>query len=416
MKFENEQKEKSGRRLIAAPSWAWLYLSIGILVLGSLFIWLIFGKIPITVSGRGILLTNVGLFSVQSRATGTVSKGVVKPGDFVRKGDLLMTIYDPQLELKLEKSKSMVAVLEAQLKNLKQEVESEESGYKGALMVKKNALLFNISQLEEEIDFASKELIERKKLVDEGLISPLRYNEAFQNIAKQKIEMQNKISDLALLDAEIKKEYRASEIKLKEQQLRQEVEDQKVIEVALQQGKILSPYDGYVLEVLVNVGDLVNIGSPLVWLEKISQEEQSYLIFGYFQVEKGKKIKPGTRIEMTVPNINVHRYGAITGTVSDVSLYAVSQEQLLSKIHNKSLINYLTNDAAAVIQATIIPDSDPKNPQLLHWTSGGQPPEALTAGTVGEIDVIVSEVRPFYYIIPIPAFKWDVGSNKEMVK
>lgn len=407
LNIEN-QKEKKFNYLIAAPFWAWSILGIGFLILVSASLWVLFGKIPITVTGRGIVISDAGLFSVESKAEGSVFEVMVKPGTYVKKGDLLIQIFNPDLEIKNEKAKARLAMSREQFEDLKKDVYKEEYNYKKSLKIKKDALIFNIDQLQQEIDFANKEILGRKKLVDDGLISPLRYYEALQKNTEKSIEKQYKIGELATVNSEIKKEYRAQEIKQKERQLEDDIEDQKLLEVYLSQEKIYSPRDGLVLEILANTGEQVKVGTPLIWMEQSSNAPDSspkYSIFGYFQVELGKRILPGTPVEMTVPSVNSNKYGTITGIVKDVSLYAVSQENIYNKIHNKTIIEFLTNKATAVVQVIIEPDRDPENPALFHWTSGEQPPVKITSGTVGSLEAIVEYVRPIFYLIPLPDFK-----------
>lgn len=395
-------------KMVAAPLWTWIFLAIGFVILFSLLLWSFFGRIPITIAGQGILLPKTGLFSVQAHETGTVSQKMAKPGDFVEKGDLLMKLYDPQLELRYKKSQSLTEVLKQQLDDLKKEVQSEKTDYIKALKARESAISFNIDQLNEDIAFAERELEARKELVDKGLISPMRYHEAVQKITQKKIDLQNKIGELATVNSELKKEYRGEEIRNKELQLRTEMETLKSLEISLGLENIYSPYKGRILEILVNIGDLVQNGTPLIWLEKLSDEKEKnseFIMYGYFQVELGKKIQAGMPVEIALSNINTHQYGLITGTVQEVSLYAISQEQLYSKIHNRSLINFLTNQASAVVQVMIKPDQDPLHADQLKWTSGLQPPTPITAGMVGTIEVTVERIRPFYYLIPIPAFK-----------
>lgn len=403
-----ERKEGSEYHLVPVPLWAWIALSIGFFILLTVLFWVFFAKIPITVSGRGIMMANVGLFTIQSTATGTVLQIMVRPGDVIKKGDLLLRLYDPQLDLKYREAQSRVKVLENQLKDLKIEIEQEEKAVKNALKTKSEAMRFHILQLQEEIDIATKELQTRQQLVDQGLISQGKYNEGLQKITQKNIEMQNKIGDLAYLYSELKKEYRANEIRVKEQQLASEIEGEKILQVMIDQGKIISVRDGKVLEVLVNIGDLVQQGKPIIWLEGLptnQNKQKKFVVFGFFPVELGKRIQQGTPILMTLSNVNYNRYGGISGIVKDVSLYAVSYAHLISRFHNKSLIDYLTNQASAVIQVLIEPQTDPENPELFYWTSGEQPPVHITSGTVGNLEATIEKVSPIYYLIPLPTFK-----------
>lgn len=406
--------EKSAYRLLTIPRWAWMVLIISLVVLFFFFLWFFFGKIPVTVEGRGIILTSQGLYNVQSKVYGTVVKQKINVGDVIEKGAFLMAIYDPQVELKYQESKSRFSLLQKQLKDLKEEISREAKDRKRALRVKMDSIKYSIALLQQEIDFGNRELVGRKKLLDEKLISPIKYNEGLLNLSQKKIELQNKIAEMAEVHADIKKEYRESEIEAKEQQLQAEKANLNVLTVSLEQGKIYSPEKGKILEILVNDGDQVKIGQSLVWMERESDNQNKptkFVIYGYFQIDEGKKIRQDAKVRMELPNVNANLYGDITGVVKDVSLYAVSTEQLYSQIHNKELILFLTNEASAVIQVIIEPDVDPNHPDLFHWSSGLQPPIRVTPGTIGLIKATVEEISPIYYLIPLPIFKTLKGGK-----
>lgn len=404
---EDTQQEPPNSILVV-PLWAWGALFIGLGALLGLVLFAFFGSIPITVQGRGIIIPTAGMYSVQAPTEGTVLHIGFKEGEIVKKGELLMSLYDPQLELRYREAKTKVATLTDQLLDLKKEVKNEELAYKTGLKIKRDALNYNIAQLEEQINFLNQESKDRQKLVDEGLISPILLNQALQNITQKKIELQNKIGSAAEIDSEIKKEYRAAEILRKEQQLREALEEEKVLKVAVSQGDIYSKFEGRVLEVLTNVGDLVKSGEPLFWIvqgQDINVSPKNSQILGFFKVEEGKRLTAGKKVKMHFPNINYNQYGSVIGVVKEISLYAVSEAQLFNKIHNKTLIEYLTNKTPAVIQVVIQPELNPSDPSAFYWTSGLQPPAELTFGAVGDIDATVEEVRPIYYLLPLSIFK-----------
>ena len=395
-------------KLVVVPLWAWVFLGVGFVFLFCLLLWAFFGSIPITVSGRGIVIPAAGLFSVQAPVEGSVLQIAVKEGSVIKKGDLLIQIYDPQVQLKYEEAKTKVLLLKNQLQNLKIEIKTEEKALGESLNTKRQATVFTITQLQNEIRFAKKEMESRQDLIDQGLISRSLYNQGVQAIAEKTIELQNKIGELADIDSQMKKEYRANEITAKSQQLQEATEEERILKSTLDQGKIYSQFEGRVLEVLTNVGDFIHLGTPLFWLENSSYTEvtpKRSLILGFFQVDAGKRIRTGNPVKMRFPNVNYNQYGSITGEVQDISLFAVSQEQLYNRIHNKTLIDYLTDKASAVVQVTIEPDLDPKHPKAFHWTSGLQPPFSITFGTVGDIETTVEMVHPIYYLIPLTAFK-----------
>ena len=177
------------------------------------------------------------------------------------------------------------------------------------------------------------------------------------------------------------------------------------------QETLVSPTDGQILEVWVNEGEPLTEGAPVIWIENAvspvsPEQKETFLIYGYFPIESGKRLRLNTRIEITVPSVNVNKYGTLEGRVKSVSLFAVSKENILQEIPNKNLIDYLTQQAPSVVKVVIEPLSrDPKKPFKWEWTSGLTPEEPLSTGTLVRLEAIVERVRPIYYLLPVADFK-----------
>lgn len=173
--------------------------------------------------------------------------------------------------------------------------------------------------------------------------------------------------------------------------------------------QVYSPYSGRVLEVLSNVGDRVEVGSALVWMEYSSPEKAPYYFYGYFPLEQGKRLLTGMKVNIELSTIDSHEYGHLTGTVQSVSKYAVSKESISKIVHSKELIDYLTWGTQAVVEVLIDVKKKagafPENPDEYDWSSGKIPPIAITSGTVCKIQAIIERVRPIYYILPLSSFK-----------
>lgn len=169
-----------------------------------------------------------------------------------------------------------------------------------------------------------------------------------------------------------------------------------------QESVLTSPFKGRVLEVIVNIGDLVQKSTPLVWMEVLSPENSKPLIYGYFPLDSGKKLRIGTPVKMTLPYINKNFYGALKGSVSSISSYAETEESLLKEIQNEALVDYLMDHASAVVKVVIEPLEDKGN---FVWTSHSIPSKTVTTGSVGPLEAIVERISPIYYLIPLKDFR-----------
>lgn len=398
--------------LVSFKYWV-LLISIGAFCL-AVTLWAFFGYIPVTVQGKGIIVSSGGLASVQAKIEGTVENLKVHAGQDVKKGDYLLQIFDPQLELKLVAAETRVKIAQKEFDELREEIKKEKEAFLNASQAKLTAAQFNISQLKNQIKFLTDELKEHQVLLEKGLISGNILHLEEQQLVQKQIDLQDKISEYNELISESKKEYRTEEFRNKEQQLRSTTAQRDQLLVSVNQSQIISPYDGQILEITVNPGDRIQPGTQLVWLEKKqSHTNGTPLIYAYFPIETGERVKLNTTTETTVPQVNSNKYGHIEGKVISISKYAVSYDNIYNRIQNRAIAKSLLGPNAAVVEVIIKPETDPLDPQKIRWTSGKQPPLLLTTGTLADVNATIEKIRPIYYLLPLQQFKYkdDEGKN-----
>jgi HlyD family secretion protein len=389
--------------VVTPKAWAALICLIGIIL--AVILWTIFGSIPIKVQGKGIVMNQKGqLFTVEAALGGTVARLYVKAGDEIKKGDIIAQISNSEEELKVTQARIKTENLNRDLARLKSDVAKEEKAHIEALQRDKAAKQYNLEQLTDRVKALESDYTKKKALYDEGIISLIALRDAEEKLTNTRIEIETTKAAIANIEYDLAKGYRTEEIKQKEKDLLQQNEDQELLESRLPYYKTNSPSDGTVLAVLVSEGDLVQPGTPLVWMEYRTEEFAPYVIYGYFPVEKGKRILKGTKVQIGLSTVDPQEYGYMTGTVSDVSEFAVSKESISRTIHNKELVEYLTSGDKAVIQVMVEPDIDPKTHEY-HWTSNKVPPVKITTGTVCTLQAIIHRIRPIYYILPLEVFQ-----------
>lgn len=93
---------------------AWIPLA----VTGSLFLagalWSVFGRLPLNVTGQGVLIVPRRVVQFQAPSQGQVLEIKVKPGDIVKKGDVIATLAQPSLDQELQQQKDTLAQLQKQ--------------------------------------------------------------------------------------------------------------------------------------------------------------------------------------------------------------------------------------------------------------------------------------------------------------
>lgn len=77
--------EESDKLLVVMTPLGWLSLCCLFALIIVAIIWSIFGEIPVTVQGKGIILTSRGLFTITAPSDGIVTEMPIKIGDWITK-------------------------------------------------------------------------------------------------------------------------------------------------------------------------------------------------------------------------------------------------------------------------------------------------------------------------------------------
>ncbi|MDJ1184362.1 NHLP bacteriocin system secretion protein [Roseofilum casamattae] len=151
----------------------WLPLTVlGALVFVGL-VWSIFGRIPITVQGKGILIDPRRIVDFQSPISGQLENLHVEPGQCVEKNTLLATIEPSQLRNQLQLAETKKAELEGQFQQI--------------------ALLLNQKNRRElEAINASRTSIQQR-LIDTRSVTPLLKAQGLDSIAEQRASLQEQL-------------------------------------------------------------------------------------------------------------------------------------------------------------------------------------------------------------------------------
>jgi HlyD family secretion protein len=335
-------------------------IGVGILVAT---IWGFVGRITTKVDGQGILLRGDAVLDVTSSSEGRLLSIDVGVGDIVKAGQQVASVEQPDLELQLRNKQRELATLRSQ--------DSDQVSAVDRINARRR------QQLEE----LHKEAEVLEGLIKDGLatLAQKRQTEAQiagieQEIANSRVMGAGRTNLVAGVEDEIS-------------QLESALEDRR---------KVLSPYTGRVLELMIDPGNLVAPGSRILTLETLGAPVDAVV---YIPAQEGKKVLPGMRARISPSTVRVEEYGYIIGEVRSVADFPSTPEGLERTLRNANLVSTLSGRGAP-IEVVVRLGLDDKTPSGFNWSSSQGPPVQVFTGTLCAASVEVAAKRPAEYVLP----------------
>lgn len=355
--------------MVTSPK-GWLTLAaVGLLLVAAIF-WSLFGTIPVKVRGNGILKRGEAVLDVSSGASGRLDQIAVQPGDVVSEGDVIATVSQPDLSLRIENTQE-------ELETLLQQTEEQAIGAGRVLAQLQSQRRDLRERIATQESLASRGLVTKNTL----LSSKAQLASVEQSIAQHEVTRSARKNRLD----EVRRELEELESKL------------------AGSSQIKSPYAGRVLEMMVDPGNLVGAGTRLLTLEALEGPIDAVI---YIPAADGKKVRQGMEVRVSPSTVRAEEYGFIIGEVHSVSTYPVTPEGIARVLRNEKLVQALAGEAAPIeVVAALIEDLDTESG--FRWSSSEGPPNKVFTGTICSASVIVEKRRPISYVLPI--FKGALG-------
>ena len=316
------------------------------------------GRIPVRVSGRGVLIKPNSLAVVQSETTGRITQLPAKVGDCLKRGALMGRLAPVSKEVEMKAAQAQLAQMLLQ--------DQGQDGL-GAMRV---------SQLQSQIKRIS-------HLTSTGAIS-----------LDELSERQRELSELLY---SIEAENSQREQQIKEQQSRIRSRQEEIRRTSL----IRAPITGCVIDRDVHSGEVVQTGKTLFTMQ--AAEDRGVLeSLAFFPAKDGKRLRQGQRVRISPTTTKQQRHGGIEGEILSIRPLPVRDEAVVKRLGVKSLLESVRGKPKEpLIEVKTSMKQDPQTPSGYDWGGGSGPVLELTAGTPTKVRVLVEERRPISYVIPI---------------
>ncbi|MGJ5676694.1 MAG: NHLP bacteriocin system secretion protein [Nostochopsis sp.] len=447
-------------QVVSPRSWLPL-VALGSIV-GVAVIWSIYGRIPITVEGRGVLIYPSNVVPLQSKSPGQLMALNIKVGDVIKKGQVLATIDQAELRKQLQQQRTKLTELQSQDKavaslqgqRLEQEQRSQEQqrhylqqrilelqAITPLVKTKGNTSIEQQRQgLEQRLQqaqaltpvFLQRMEIRAKLFKKEGAISgddALKAKQEYLENLEKIADIQNQLKELDVKKTEQEKNYRENLTTISDLQAQLKELDSKKASIAQQDlvdasdrtkeiqevkreiaklelqlgdnSQIISQYSGRILEITLTPGQVVSAGTRLATIE--AENPQSKLVsVTYFPVAEGKKIQPEMSMQITPQTVKRERFGGIVGNVTSISRFPITKEAAASEVGNSEIVAGLVAEKQeGLIQVFSDLQPDSSTPSGYKWSSSKGPQLKISSGTTTVVRVKVEERAPITFVLPI---------------
>ena len=250
----------------------WLALdTVGVCLLIGL-IWGMFGTIPNKVDGTGILIRGGSVLQVEAGATGRVTKLSVDVGDIVTVGQVIASIGQSGMGLKIDNAEALLTSLVEQDKISTKAEEQNSKSALNAYSEERVSTQKSLKQTENQLPALQEKVKSMEDLQAKGLVTGGAVLSARQTL----IQTEEKISSGKVRLTQITTEEGSLHKQLQEahsmRQTRIDDTQRQIAELkATKEGssKVVSPYTGRVVSLEVGMGKLVSADVPIVTLETL---------------------------------------------------------------------------------------------------------------------------------------------------
>ena len=434
--------------------------------------WSVVGQIPVRVKGQGILVYPSQTLSLQSATSGRVQEILVEEGEDLEPGQVIARLDQRELEQQLALAKLSLSQLqeqeqeairlqamrgsseqraiEQQRRSLQQELAAEQAltpilqtKAQASIQQERLALQGRLETLTGLMETHRDRWQLRQQANEEAdaiVISQdelLQAEQEYRDVEQQFNQVETQLSQLAVDEVNAQRDYaqnlnRIAQIQgeLRELDSRvasqteqdalaatnrtqeiQETErtiDQLTLELSRNQD-IVSTSEGQMLELSVQLGQHIEPGMPIGTIGVYDQGEPPTSVV-FLPASDGRKIFEDMEIQVTPTTVKREEYGGIIGQVTQVSPFAVSQQEAIDLVGHPQILPGLLGEGAQVaVQAQLDTIPIATSPDLsatdctyrYDWSSSDGPDhQCFSPGTTTQVQITVDKRQPITYVLP----------------
>jgi HlyD family secretion protein len=387
---------------VVSAKGVWAF-SVLLILLFSALMWGVFGRVPTSISGSGLLIQGKGFESLSANSSGMITSLSIGVGQQVSAGQVVAKIASIESTNRLGLQSNDILHAQEEVSLFTHFDTRTHHIQLQALTDRKTGIQAAIQAVKTQAQTLRHSLESREKLFQDGLITADTLNQLRDQLLSKEIEIKSLHHQLLQLDADrekLRQSYAREQAKVKSQANRSQLVYSQTIQEIDDLQQVRSPVDGIVTEVLKQKGDRIESGELLLTLESQRQGNANPMkVILLVPLSKAKRITPGMQVRLSPSTAKKELYGSLSGHVTFVSPFPESNAALISLFRNSALVESLTHSEPVLrVMATV--DIDTSTASGLKWTSGKGPAFLISAGTLCTGDVLIEEVPPLILIFP----------------
>ncbi len=382
----------------------WLLLLAMALLVATAGAGTVLFSIPIRVQADGIILSPAGVLDVTSSSQGRVLDLMVAPGDHVAADAAVARVDQPDLRQEREQAQAdlrnaedeRARIVEFQGRN--STIQAAVDDQKRTAAAQATAFLQQrLAWLNEragyEAELAEKRMITRQRTID----TRIEIGQVQEDLARAR----NSLKDLELAETQqrVERERELLQLDLRIDAARRHIA---AIDERLDRLEVVrSPYEGVVVELKVNRGELLERGGSLMTLLPPDRGRPGAGLIAvlYVPPTEGKKLKPGMAVQIAPSTVKREEFGFMLGRVRQVAEIPSTAEGMMRTLKNRQLVQTLSGGGAPFeVQVDLEPD--PGNPSGYRWSSSRGPSASISSGTLCAAEIVTRTLHVASVVVP----------------
>jgi NHLM bacteriocin system secretion protein len=380
----------------------WLALgALGVLVVTAV-VWGFTGSIPTQVEAQGVLIKAGGVLDVFAQGSGVVTEVLVREGDRVTQGQVIARVAQPELDRRIRNAQAQLAEQQREHARLLGVTQRDLGLQKDSIELQRANLQDTIRFSEGRLNALQQQLKNEEGLLEKGLITTQQVLGTRQTIFTTQDQLERargQLKQLTITDVSTQtqkdQETIRSQLALNEAQRQIDVlEEERRL-----QAEVRSPYDGLIIEVEADNGNLINRGASVASLQLSDDAVTSLETLIYIPASDGKHVGQGMSVQVSPLSAPREEYGYLIGETTYVSEFPATRQGMMRLLSNDNLVSLLSAGGAPYVAYAKL-EPKPGTTAGYKWSSPKGEKLKVNTGMICRVTITVESRRPVELVVP----------------